>query len=471
MSLKTERDLNPTSRSQYTRAKTAAQSKNFDYTIALMQAVLKEEPLFLEGRQFLRAVEIQKYKGMGAFARQMMSVKLASTVMKLSTKNSPEEQLIQAEEVLADDPYQAKANTMIGDAGKALGYPEFKCFAYETLADGKPGDKVVLMSLAHSYMEAKDPVKAENAYGQILKIDPNDGDALSGLKASLAAKSHISWKGAEKEGDFRKALKDETEAGKLEQEAKVVKSADAIQAQIERNFEKFQAEPTNPAFPKAIAQLCLQRNDYDNAITYFQYAFEAGGKVDSSLEKTIGDLKLKKADLELTALRNELAAQTDPELQAQAQAAVEAKEKDLNDARLFLAEARVRAQPNEGEFRYDLGEALYKVGQYKRAAEELQQSLKQPSVRYQALNMMGMAFMKRGMLDFAVDRLSLAKSELLPMDETKKEITYNLGLVYELSKQPDKALEQWKEIYGIDMGYRDVAARVEASYGDSSEAA
>ena len=54
MSLKTERDLTPTSRSQYTRAKTAAQSKNFDYTIALMQAVLKEEPLFLEGRQFLR---------------------------------------------------------------------------------------------------------------------------------------------------------------------------------------------------------------------------------------------------------------------------------------------------------------------------------------------------------------------------------------------------------------------------------
>jgi tetratricopeptide (TPR) repeat protein len=158
-------------------------------------------------------------------------------------------------------------------------------------------------------------------------------------------------------------------------------------------------------------------------------------------------------------------------LQAQAQAAVEAKEKDLNEARLFLAEARVRAQPNEGEFRYDLGEALYKVGQYKRAAEELQQSLKQPSVRYQALNMMGLAFMKRGMLDFAVNRLSLAKSELLAMDETKKEITYNLGLVYELAKQPDKALEQWKEIYEIDMGYRDVAARVEASYGDSSEAA
>ena len=33
MSLKAERDLNPTSRNQVNRAKTAAQSKNYDYAI------------------------------------------------------------------------------------------------------------------------------------------------------------------------------------------------------------------------------------------------------------------------------------------------------------------------------------------------------------------------------------------------------------------------------------------------------
>jgi hypothetical protein len=35
-----------------------------------------------------------------------------------------------------------------------------------------------------------------------------------------------------------------------------------------------------------------------------------------------------------------------------------------------------------------------------------------------------------------------------------------------MTKQSDKALEQWKKIYEVDMGYRDVSARVEASYGD-----
>jgi len=359
---------------------------------------------------------------------------------------------------------------MIGEAGAALGYPEFRCFAYETLHDGKPEDKAILNGLAQAYMEVKDFQKAENTYALILELDPRDGDALSGLKDASAA--NASKKGHwETATDYRDILKSKTEAEQLEQEAKVVKSADAIEEAINLNFQKHQAEPTNPMHSKAIAQLFLQRNDYGSAIPWYEHAFEAGGRVDSSLEKVIGDLRLKKAEQELQVLRTELAEQTDPELLAQTQAAIEEKKKELDDVRLFQAEARVRAQPNEGEFRYDLGEALYRIGQYKRATEELQQSLKQPSVRYQALNLMGLAFMKRGMLDFAVNRLTLAESELPVMDEIKKEISYNLGLAYEASKQPEKALDQWKKIYEVDMSYRDVATRVEASYDGSDHAA
>jgi tetratricopeptide (TPR) repeat protein len=472
MSLKSERDLNPTSRNQVNRAKAAAQSKNYDYAITLLQATLKDEPLFLEGRRFLRAVEIQKYKAMGSFTRQMANMRMTGGLMKLSTtKKTPQEQLIQAEEILTQDPFQVRANVMIGEAGIALGYPEFKCFAYETLKENKPDDKAILNSLAEAYMEAKDAAKAEKIYERILEIDPRDGDALSGLKNASAAHASKAGGWETSNDDYRNVLKSKSEAEQLEQESKVVKSADAIEEQITLNYQKHQADPTNPAHSKAIAQLFFQRNDYGSAAQWYEHAFEAGGKIDSSLEKVIGDLRLKKAEQELTALRTTLAEQAEPEQQIETQLAIDQKEKELNEVRLFQAEARVRAQPNEGEFRYDLGEALYKMGQYKRATEELQQSLKQPSVRYQALNMMGLAFMKRGMLDFAVKQLSLAESELLAMDEMKKEITYNLGLAYEVIKQPEKALDQWKKIYEVDMSYRDVAARVEASYGGSGEEA
>jgi hypothetical protein len=134
-------------------------------------------------------------------------------------------------------------------------------------------------------------------------------------------------------------------------------------------------------------------------------------------------------------------------------------------------EVDVQAEPNEGVLIYNCGEGLYKTGQYKLALETLQLAIKQPSVRYQALNLMGLSFLKRGMPDFAVNLLARAASELPIMDELKKEIVYSLGLAYEASKRPDKSLKQWKRIYEVDMDYRDVSKRVEESYGGSDEQA
>ena len=50
------------------------------------------------------------------------------------------------------------------------------------------------------------------------------------------------------------------------------------------------------------------------------------------------------------------------------------------------------------------------------------------------------------------------------MDATKKEIIYNLGLVYEKMGEAGKSLDCMKEIYEADYGYKDVAERVESSY-------
>jgi tetratricopeptide (TPR) repeat protein len=471
MSLKTERELTTAQRGIFGRAKAAAQQKNHDYTISLMQALLKEEPLFLEGRRYLRAVEIEKYKALSSFQRQMISMKVGSAAMKLSTagKKEPAEQLFLAEEVLALDPFQNKANMLVGEAGSKLGFAEFRAFAYETLArgkdvDGKP-DKAILNALAGTYMELKDYEKAEKTYNRILEMDPRDGDALSGLKNASAAHTSRSGGWETHGNDYRNALKDKKEAVDLEQASKVVKSQEAIEEQIALNYAKYQEHPENPAFSKTIAKLFEQKGDFSSAVDWYQASFDAGGKVDSSLEKVIGDLKLKKSDQELQQLVADQEQQTDPEAQAQLAAAIEQKRLEMAQVRLEQAEARVRAQPNDGEFRFQLGEALYHAGQYKRAGEEFQLALKQPSVRYPALNYMGLSFMKRGMLDFAVKQFSTAKSELLGMDELKKEIVYNLGLAYEALKQPEKALEQFKEIYEHDMSYRDVAKRVEDSYG------
>ena len=68
------------------------------------------------------------------------------------------------------------------------------------------------------------------------------------------------------------------------------------------------------------------------------------------------------------------------------------------------------------------------------------------------------------MNDLAAKTFSDAISELGTMDSIKKDLLYNLGMVYENMQEKEKALDCFKQIYEVDYGYHDVAGRVEASY-------
>jgi len=80
------------------------------------------------------------------------------------------------------------------------------------------------------------------------------------------------------------------------------------------------------------------------------------------------------------------------------------------------------------------------------------------------MSLLGRCFTARAMYDLAAKTLSDAASELSVMDATKKDVVYNLGLVYEQMGDRDKSVSCMKQIYEVDYGFRDVAARVEGSY-------
>jgi hypothetical protein len=77
-----------------------------------------------------------------------------------------------------------------------------------------------------------------------------------------------------------------------------------------------------------------------------------------------------------------------------------------------------------------------------------------------AMSLLGRCFTARGMLDLAAKTLSDAATELVVMDSVKKDVIYNLGLVYEKMEDKEKSIDCMKQIYEVDYGYRDVAARV-----------
>jgi len=80
------------------------------------------------------------------------------------------------------------------------------------------------------------------------------------------------------------------------------------------------------------------------------------------------------------------------------------------------------------------------------------------------MNLLGACYGELGMLDLAMKQFEDAAKEVLTMDAMKKEIVYNLGIVYDKMGELEKSLNCMKEIYEADYDYKDVAKRVESSY-------
>ena len=61
----------------------------------------------------------------------------------------------------------------------------------------------------------------------------------------------------------------------------------------------------------------------------------------------------------------------------------------------------------------------------------------------------------------------VAKSEIPGMNEQKKDVLYQLGSAYEQQGDMEKAMVEFKALYGADISYRDVAQKIENFYSKS----
>ena len=126
--------------------------------------------------------------------------------------------------------------------------------------------------------------------------------------------------------------------------------------------------------------------------------------------------------------------------------------------------------PGDMDARFRLAELLLAANQIEPAIAQFHQVQKNVKLRSRALQGLGRCFRARGLLDLAVTQLNTAKQESGLSEELKKEITYELGECYEKLKQPESAIAQFKEIYTEDIGFRDVAAKINGYYSEKPAA-
>ncbi len=461
MPLKTEKELSENSLNNWKKAVSAAEIRNFGYAVTLLQAVLKESPEFLEGRKLLRRAQINLTKGKKNFFSGLSTLGFKGPQL---LKKDPMAAMELAEKTLESDPFNSAANHLLKDAALALGQFETAVFALQTLIEGDPKETKILSELGELYFGHGDSDKALAIFNKVLEINPNDMIANKRAKDAAAANT-MKVGGWEKAVDYRDLIKNKDEAVAMEQKNRVVKSDDTIEALLAELHEEAQLHPESIDTARQIAALYEQREDFANAMAWFNYASELAKGSDSWLLRKVADMQLKQVEQAIQARQEWLAAAGDTHEESQ-RVREELNEllKQKSESLLDEARKRVERNPTDLLFRFELGEQLMDNGQFTEAIPELQKARQNPNVRLRAMSLLGRCYVGKGMFDMAINEFSKAAGEILAMDAVKKDLLYQLGRLHEQMGHKDKALACYKEIYEVDYSYEDVAQRVESSY-------
>jgi tetratricopeptide (TPR) repeat protein len=464
MAVKSEKELSDDQRAHWLKAVAAIEMRNFGYAISLLQGILKQEPQFLTGRQLLRRTEVTRFK---ATKKKFFKVSTASvSVMKAQReiKKDPKRAVELIEKILEDEPYNKQANLALKEAAAAAGWVETAVLALQTFLEENPRDTKVLHELARLYHDLGDSEREVEVYNRISAIDPADAAAVRLGKDASARGSMKSggWGSAE---SYRDLIKDKEAAVSLEQQSRMQLSDESLSQQIAESYAMHEAEPQNVDVARRLGSLSEQKDDLEAAIAWYRYASDLTHGSDPGLVRKISDLGVKQTEHEIAALEEAVANNAgDSMALAEKQAALAAAKKRRAEMLIDQARKRVERNPTDLQFRFELGENLMNAGHFREALPEMQRARQNPNARLRAMNALGRCYRELNMLDLAAKQLEEAAREIGTMDATKKEIVYNLGLVYEQMGDREKSLGCMKQIYEADYGYKDVARRVESSY-------
>ncbi len=457
----TEKELLPAIKPLWLKALSAIQISNLPYAVSLLQAVLKDSPGFLDGRKLLRKCEIQitggvKKKG-GLFGIQtggMGLMKLAS-----QAKKDPVGTLPLIEKELEKDPYNEQASELLFDTFVRMELFESAAFALETVRKGYPENAKLLHKLAEFYFTHDQHLTASEVYNDIIKHHPTDSAAIKGSKDASARASMQKQKWDEN-ADMRTLMRNAAEVEELEKATRSGLTNEQLEERRDRTIEKYNADPNHLNTVKDLATIYEQLEDWHNARTFYEWAHTLSNG-DVALSIKAGHMKDRAAEADIKNL--EAAALADPN-NSDLQAALATHKAERLALVVEEAKRRVEQNPTDPQLRFELGNALYHAGDFSGAIPHLQQATRNPHIRTKVLLLLGRTFKAKHMFDLSIKQYSDALADLHSMDNTKKEVLYEKGLIHHEMDDQDLALECFKQIYEVDYGYRDVAQRVEASY-------
>ncbi len=453
--------LDPRHQKLVENARVALERGNLDYVLEVTAQVLKMQPGCLPVRKLQRVAQLRAARGRsGGFMGRALSG-LSTAPFRFGGKKEPSKLLETAEGMLAKDPASVPALKMLAEAATGLGLPETAAFALDAVREIEPTNRANLLALGEAWLAAGKPNEALQVADEVLRDKPTDAEAQNLMRKASVAQTVVKHKWDD-QATYRDKLRDEKEAVSLEQAAKVV-TADVMTSRLlEEALARVAKEPGNLNHYRSVSQAYRQLGNLEEALSWVRKAREQpAGKTDAALEKQ--ESELATALIEKKAQEAEAALAAAPD-DAAARTRLEAAKQELADFRLTEARRYVERYPNDYPARHHLGTLLLEFGQTDAAIAQFQQAQKGPQVRVASLVGLGRCFKAKRLFDLAVAQLTTAKNEIAAMDDTKKDIVYELGTCFEMMGKGEAAIEEFKAIYSEDIGFRDVADKINAYY-------
>ena len=451
-------------REQYEKGVAATQRNNLDYALSILTAILKQEPAFFPAREALRDAQFRKVPERRGFLKRMVrsagsSPQLAKAQIEL--RNHPEQALHTAEQLLNSDPHSVAAHKIVAAAATALDLPKTALFSLQVAFKTSP-DKDTALKLSEALAEAGQVDRADAVLTDLAKTFPNDpeiGQALKDLSArrTLREGGYAALEGGG--GSYRDVLRDKAGTAARGRQDREITSVESALGVIREHEAQLAREPENQRLRRALAELYTQQRQYDRALELYQQIIEKEGMAEPSIQKAITATMLRRFDDQLAALDPEA-----PESTTQRERLVAERQACETDRMRQL----VDQYPQDLVLRFELGEVLFRQERITDAIQEFQKAQNNPHKRVAALFYLGQCFARRGIRDVAARTLETAIREKPVFDDEKKELIYALADVLEAMDRKAEAMDQLKLIYEVDIGYRDVAARVDTFYTQQS---
>jgi len=461
MAEKSLTDLPRDLRMMYTKGNDAFQRDNFDYAIAMFNQVLLREPGLYECRKALRIAQLKKAEiGKSIFKKILGGASSSPLIAKgeLALHQNPTDALGIAEQILNNDPQSSAGHRLIVKAATTLEMPNTAILSLEILHTRSPQDKQTAIQLANLLANIGEVKRGEKILADLYESMPYDNDVASALK-DISARKTLNEGGyealADGSGSYRDILKDKEEAATLEQQNRVQKSEDTAARLIREGEARLKTDPNNLKLVRSLAELYTEKNEFEKALSYYDRIKASDVGNDPSLDQKIAETKSRKFDFQISKLDPNADDYSD-------QVALVQAEKQAYQ--IAECQKRVEKFPTDLQIRFEMGRLYFEAGKISEAIQEFQKARANPHREAATLNYLAQCYAKRNMFDMAARALQDALKKKLVFDEEKKELTYNLGTIFEKMGKKEEAIEQHKQIYEIDIGYKDVAAKVEGYY-------